>query len=314
MIDRLQDDFAVLTSAFTLRSHPRRQHNYAVFRACLGRPVLVAEIAFGESFWPEIASREAVRFKGDQRHVLWQKERLLNILLDRLPPDVRYVAWLDGDIVFSNPNWIAEARRMLNDHPVVQLFDQVDYLGVDGETFEIMAGVVAKSVSEKPPAPFSDRLPSGFAWAARREVLSDLRFLDFLPTGGGDRYMACGFQGHFSTEVIERLPTATLDAVYRWADRAYAVTRGRVGYVPGTVKHLFHGEPKTRRYETRYEMLRAARFDPENDIAVDNNGLYAWSSPKPSLHRDVYEYLDQRCADENEGRAVAPELPVRMSV
>lgn len=49
-----------------------------------------------------------LRVRGDERHVLWQKERLLNLAIDSLPADVDAVAWLDADLIWFNHGWVEE--------------------------------------------------------------------------------------------------------------------------------------------------------------------------------------------------------------
>jgi hypothetical protein len=49
----------------------------------------------------------------DQTNVLWQKERLLNLALQRLPEHCTKVVWLDADTFFTNPNWVRATRRLV---------------------------------------------------------------------------------------------------------------------------------------------------------------------------------------------------------
>ncbi len=53
---------------------------------------------------------------------LWLKESLLNIALKRLPQDAQYVAWIDADVSFHNPDYIAQTIQKLQDHDVIQMF------------------------------------------------------------------------------------------------------------------------------------------------------------------------------------------------
>ena len=82
------------------------------------------------------------------RDVMWQKERLLNILIDRYSDEFTGIAWLDGDIIFENPDWAAETVKMLEDCPVVQPFSEVyrmprDMTGIvrAGESWKSFASV-----------------------------------------------------------------------------------------------------------------------------------------------------------------------------
>src|SRR5262249_7627422 len=57
--------------------------------------------------------------------LLWQKERLLNFAAAALPASCAHIAWLDCDVVFATPDWQREARRLLKESRVIQLFSEV---------------------------------------------------------------------------------------------------------------------------------------------------------------------------------------------
>src|SRR4029077_15700270 len=59
---------------------------------------------------------------------LWQKEKLLNLALQAVPPECRKVAWLDCDIIFDDPHWSKKTKSLLDSYPMVQLFKEVHYL------------------------------------------------------------------------------------------------------------------------------------------------------------------------------------------
>jgi hypothetical protein len=54
--------------------------------------------------------------------ILWQKERLLNVAMKSVPPNVDSIAWLDCDVIFERPNWVDEAKRQLKNINDIQLF------------------------------------------------------------------------------------------------------------------------------------------------------------------------------------------------
>jgi len=47
--------------------------------------------------------------------LLWHKEALLNIVIRNLPSTYNYVFWLDGDILFTNKNWLVESVEKLKE-------------------------------------------------------------------------------------------------------------------------------------------------------------------------------------------------------
>jgi len=52
---------------------------------------------------------------------LWHKENLINIGVSRIPQDIRYIAWIDGDVSFLRPDIFEETVHQLQHYPVVQM-------------------------------------------------------------------------------------------------------------------------------------------------------------------------------------------------
>ena len=57
---------------------------------------------------------------------------------------------------------------------------------------------------------------------------------------------------------------------------------------------MWHGAEENRQYRTRCAILKENEFDPHQDISLDGNGCWQWSSDKPELHRRVREYFWSR--------------------
>src|SRR5208283_3793708 len=101
--------------------------------------------------------------------------------------------WLDGDIQFLNDEWIEQALSALDSYPLAQLFDRV----VNGGAASL--GMVAyRSLTGQKKGRTVRRAGtmecfgrSGYAWAARREVLDQTGFYDRCIVGGGDAVMGC---------------------------------------------------------------------------------------------------------------------------
>jgi hypothetical protein len=87
-------------------------------------------------------------------------------------------------------------------------------------------------------------------------------------------------------------------AHYRaWADRFAAATGGRVGWLPGRLEHLFHGNLANRQYRSRLNRLAESGFDPAKDLVLDGQGLWRWRSGFRALEPWMREYFDRRGED-----------------
>ena len=61
---------------------------------------------------------DAVQMLGRDNHLIWQKERLLKVLIER--SDADKVAWGNSDLIFENDNWYRAAIALLDEFPAVQ--------------------------------------------------------------------------------------------------------------------------------------------------------------------------------------------------
>src|SRR5712691_2606320 len=121
---RRRDDVWALTAYYNPAGYASRRINYRKFRAHLDMPLLTVELSTSGHF--ELAPTDAeIIIQVPAKSVLWQKERLLNIGLARLPSNVNSVAWLDCDIIFGNPNWLAQVSEILVDVPITQCFSEM---------------------------------------------------------------------------------------------------------------------------------------------------------------------------------------------
>ena len=126
------------------------------------------------------------------RDVMWQKERLLNVAIENVPLEFTKIAWLDCDLLFANENWAGETSRLLDRYPVVQPFETVVRLprGViriqaDGERWTSFAAAYAKHPHALLTGDFVEHGHTGFAWAARREILASHGLYDGCVAGSG---------------------------------------------------------------------------------------------------------------------------------
>lgn len=300
----------LLTTYFNPDRYRTKRENYDRFRERIGDrlPLLTVECAFGDDPFELPPSPGVVRVRG--RDVMWQKERLLNVALGHLPPSCAKVAWLDADVLFENGDWAAEAARRLDACPVVQLFDRAVRLprgrladDGSGEAYAGFAAVAARDPHRLLAGDFAAHGHTGFAWAARREALAGRGFYDACIAGSGDHMMAHAFAGDWTSACADRIigpANKHRDYFTAWCKDVYRKVRANVGFVPGSVLHLWHGEVRDRRYVDRNRELANFGFDPTRDIRIGASGCWEWDSAKPALHDWARAYFGQRREDGNE--------------
>ncbi len=109
--------------------------------------------------------------------------------------------------------------------------------------------------------------------------------------------MAGGMYGWWNLKYLDRFTPELRSQVEDWMRRFHADVQGNVGYVPGTVVHLCHGDRRDRRYGQRLKILRKFRFDPALDLRVSPEGIWEWTNRNPELERSVRKYFRTRQED-----------------
>jgi hypothetical protein len=301
-------DLWVVTAYFNPAGFRSKRRNYDLFRdriEAAGLPLVTVECALSGRPFELTPGPGLLQVRG--RDVMWQKERLLNAAIAGLPDACRKVAWLDADVLFENPDWAAQAAARLDEFPVVQPFDRAVRLprGATaddgcGDIYPGFAAVYARQPHRLLTGDFAAHGHTGFAWAARREVLADRGLYDACIAGSGDHMMAHAFCGDWTSACVDRIiGTANRHRGYfaDWCRAVYPRVRARVGFVPGAVLHLWHGEVADRRYVDRNRELAGFGFDPATDVRVGEGGCWEWASRKPGLHRWAAEYFGRRRED-----------------
>jgi hypothetical protein len=288
----------------------RKLANYRLFRRNLGLPLAAVELAFGSAFELEEEDAEIlIRRRGAD--VMWQKERLLNLALDALPPDCRVVAWLDCDVVFERDDWPDRAERHLEHAVLVQPFSHIYEVpreaGPDQDVdflrparAAVQGRGIARALRDGAANIFDLRTiqTSGLAWTARRDLLRKHGFYDGCILGGGDRALLAAAVGDFDGPARAwRWNASQAEHYRRWAEPFFRAVRARVDFVEGGVFHLWHGERRYRRYRSRLWGLAGLGFDPFGDVALDEAGCWKWASEKTEVRDYVSRYFASRNED-----------------
>lgn len=296
----------------TMVSNPvRYKSRYKLFRDFVQRMqgvpginLVTVEVAYGDrAFEVTTPGPQSVQLRTADE--LWHKENALNVGISRLPSDWEYVAWLDADIQFVNPNWAAETVHQLQHHHVVQMFQDAVDLGPTGQVLEKHSSLASVYLSGVPLQQLSNSQYGygkfghpGFAWAAGRDAINAMGgLLDFGILGAGDHHQALALIGGAEYSMPGGITAAYHDDVMEFQARCESGIKRDVGFVEGTILHHFHGAKRNRQYESRWDIVTKNQFDPRKDIVKDWQGLYQLKPGLIQLRDDIRRYFRSRNED-----------------
>jgi hypothetical protein len=239
--------------------------------------------------WPGWRQVRATR-----RHVMFQKEAMLNEVEKFVPHHFKRIAVCDSDIDFGRSSWADDTLAALEQFPAVQPFSEAEWMGMDGltERSQPAAATISQSGNHVDGHP-------GFAWAFRREFFTEQGGLyPYCVCGHGDIVNSTGFYG-LQLRDIQKGFGSCPDALWHWEswrDTILNWTRREVGSVPGTVYHEWHGSRDDRAYAQRIKMIEG--LQPARDLELDESGLLRWTDDAdPALMISVADYFKSRTED-----------------
>lgn len=287
----LPGDLAVVTCHWNPAGWQSLRRNYLRFLHEMkwwNIPTFAVEVAYdGQDF----ASDDAwIQVRGNDRNVIWQKERLINLAAERLPERFDKVAWIDADILLLDPQWESRLRNELELSPVVQLWNRwhcADRLGRVGEILECVGDLSQRYIRGELCSP-------GGAWAARREVFP---LYDRHIVGSGDAMCMEAWVGMDKSRCLRRCTPAMAEDFSAWGEAAHAKVQGDIACLPGDAVHLYHGTRADRQYVDRWQPVIDAGFDPREHVEVDSSGLLAWTDAAPP---ELVEWVRGYFASRNE--------------
>jgi hypothetical protein len=318
--DTLLQDFyviAVITNPERFKTRPRLFKEFMARMDRYGVKLYIVEGAFGDRNYEITDPKNPRHIRVQTDSEIWHKENLINIGISRLPPNWKYVAWIDGDIDFMHPNWMLETVHELQHHPVVQLFEDAIDLGPNHEilsTYKSFAYCYKNNLPVKKPSKMitdtdagyyyygSESSPGtywhpGYAWAATREAINTVGGLfDLAIVGAGDHHMACALIGQGERSIPRGVHPNYRKYVMAWQTRALRLHKN-IGYVKGTIYHYWHGKKKDRRYKDRWQILIDNKFNPSTDIHKDWQGIWALYPGHDKLRDEIRQYFQSRNED-----------------
>jgi hypothetical protein len=241
----------------------------------------------------------------------WNKENLLNIGVSRLPADAAFIGAFDADIAFRKSGWANEVIAALDLYPVVQPWQTAYDLGPNDSHLQTHTSFASLWHGAKPVVALGpkfwkfqggpyDYSHSGYAWAWQRRALDLVGGLfEDAGMGSGDHVMALALVGAADRSFPGHVAEAYRKAVMTWQARALTHVNLKLGFVPGTIEHSWHGSKARRQYVDRWDMFLEHGFDPSTDLKRNTFGVIEFAGNKPALEAAFDRYLRSREEDGN---------------
>ena len=230
---------------------------------------------------------------------LWHKENMINIGVKLLPSNWKAMAWIDADVEFENVNWAMDTLKVLNGcRDVVQLFSHAVDMNKHMEAMSIFPSFGFQySKKLRYGGTGINMWHPGYAWACTKKAYDRMGGLyEYSILGSGDHNMSFSFIGQPDKSLNVDTTNAYKESLRLFQKRAAQL---RLGYVPGVIRHHFHGAKKNRKYHERWQILVNNAYNPFIHITKNRDGLLVPTELCPQKMLDeILAYFVERNEDE----------------
>lgn len=231
---------------------------------------------------------------------IWHKENLINMgVRTLLPKNWKAVAWVDADIEFDSASWALDTLKVLNGcRDIVQLFSHCSDLDKNEDPMRIFQSFGFQYTKHKKycmPGLLNFWHP-GFAWAMTRKAYDRMGGIyEKSILGSGDHNIALSLIGNGLQSINNNVSDGYKRSIHEYQN---SVCKLRLGYVPGFIRHYFHGSKENRKYSERWKILVDHQYDPYVHVTYDRGLLIpSEKCPKELLHA-IAQYFRERNEDE----------------
>ena len=267
----------------------------------------VVEFAYGKQKFIITDSKNKRHLQLRVKTPIWHKENMINCgVRALLPPTWKAFAWIDADIDFESTTWALDALKLLNgSKDIIQLFSHALDMDKQKNTMTIFNSFCYQHCNNKKYGGKGvEYWHPGFAWACTRKAYEKMGGLyEYGILGSADNIMALSFIGNGIKALDAQSTYGYKETVTIFQNN---VKNFRLGYVPGIIKHHFHGSKKNRKYTERWQILVKHLYDPLIHLAIDKSSslntickvIIPSSKCPKELIIDIYKYFEERNEDE----------------
>ena len=273
-----------------------REHNIILY---------FVELAYGNDDFQVTDPKNKRHLQLRGKIPLWHKENMINIGVKKLlPPTWKAFAWIDADIEFDSASWALDTLKVLNGYKdIVQIFSHCVDMDKRQNAMGIMPSFGFQYVKNRPYGGNGINMwHPGYAWACTRRAYETMGGLyDLSILGAGDHNMSFSFLGKGMDSVNAEATDDYKDSIKTFEDGAKTL---RLGYVPGVIRHHFHGLKKNRKYMERWHILVDNAYSPKDHITKNKDGLLVPTAACPQkILDDILKYFKERNEDEGYAHA-----------
>ena len=262
--------------------------------------LFIVELAYGDQRFLITDKKNPKHLQIRTKCPLWHKENMINLGVKYLlPKNYKAFAWIDADIEFDSPAWALDALKLLNgSHDIVQLFSHcidmdpskmaMNVFNSAGFQFSKNKTHVSKGINYSHP---------GYAWAITRKAYERIGGLyENSILGAGDHIMLLCLLGNGAKSINQNCSNDYKEDVLEFQRNVQTL---RFGYVPGLIRHYYHGSKKNRKYQERWQILVKHEYSPFKHLTRDEKGIIIPNADFPEeLKTDIYQYFLERNEDE----------------
>ena len=304
---------AVISNPKRYRTRYDLYRKFEKYVADSGAILYTIEQAFGDREFEITDPTNPRHIRVKSTSEVWHKENMINIAMQRLPIDWKYVAWIDADIQFVRPDWVYETIHLLQHYDVIQMFSQAADLDSKHEVLNgLRESVISHWYKDKNITQYTHSTKNGgygagnkhpgYAWAATRTAIDHLGgLIDWGVVGSGDWHMASALLGQVKASISPALYEASpryVEWCENWQNNAVKHLKYNIGYMDGLVVHYYHGSKANRKYYDRWKIIVDNKFDPLLDLKKDSQGLWQLTDGNYKLRQGISAYFSERNEDD----------------
>jgi hypothetical protein len=262
--------------------------------------VYTVELAYGSQKYYLTDPKNPRHLQLHAETPLWHKENMVNLGVQKLlPSNWKAMAWIDADVEFENTGWALDTLKILNGYKdIVQVFSHCVDMDSDESTMRIFSSFGFQYDKQQPYSKNTLNFwHPGYAWAITKNAYLRIGGLyEHAILGSADNIMSLSAIKNGLKGINQESTQGYKSSILSFETKMKSL---RLGYVPGVIRHHYHGKKKNRKYDERWRILLDNEYDPAEHITTNENGIVIPTAKCPEkIITGIQEYFFARNEDE----------------